>query len=276
MKKGFLSIILHAHLPYVRHPEYDSFYEENWLFEAISECYIPLINAFDRLYKDKIDYRLTVSLSPTLITMLRDELLTERYLIYLQQRIDLAKKEITRTSNQLDYQNLASFYLQFYQSTLETYQNQYQCDLIAAFKKHHATGKLELITTAATHGFLPALSVSETAVRNQINIGIETFKANLGFAPTGFWLPECAYYPGLEAVLAAADIGYFFVDTHAILNAAGSPPTNGVYAPVNCGNGVTAFGRDPESSRQVGVRKRAIQAITTTGNITAMSVSISI
>ena len=66
MKNGFLSIILHAHLPYVRHPEYDSFFEENWLFEAITECYIPLIGVLDRLFEDKVDYRLTLSLSPPL------------------------------------------------------------------------------------------------------------------------------------------------------------------------------------------------------------------
>ncbi|MEY3786657.1 MAG: hypothetical protein RLZ75_864, partial [Pseudomonadota bacterium] len=85
MKTGFLSIILHAHLPYVRHPEHESFFEENWLFEAITECYIPLIGALDRLQKDKIDYRLTLSLSPPLISMLCDDLLQARYLKYLHK-----------------------------------------------------------------------------------------------------------------------------------------------------------------------------------------------
>jgi 1,4-alpha-glucan branching enzyme len=250
MENGFLSIVLHAHLPYVRHPEHDSFFEENWLFEAITECYIPLIAALDQLFEDKVEYRLTLSLSPPLITMLRDELLIERYLNYLNKRIELAEKELLRTQAQPSYQNLANYYLLFFQNTLDTYQNRYQCDLLSAFKKHHTAGKLELITTAATHGFLPALSISETAIRNQVNIGIETFNANLGFAPSGFWLPECAYYPGLETVLADAGIDYFFVDTHAITGAS-EPPHSGVYAPLDCGNGVAAFGRDPESSRQV-------------------------
>jgi 1,4-alpha-glucan branching enzyme len=250
MKNGFLSIILHAHLPYVRHPEYESFFEENWLFEAITECYIPLIGILDRLQKDKVDYRLTLSLSPPLITMLRDELLIGRYLKHLNKLIGLADKETLRTRKQPEYQKLARLYRRFFQHTLDTYQNQYQCDVLSAFKKHQDAGNLELITSAATHGFLPALSVSETAVRNQIMIGVDTFKANLGYAPTGFWLPECAYYPGLESVLAEGGIKYFFVDTHAILNAS-EPPQNDVYAPLDCGNGIAAFGRDPESSRQV-------------------------
>jgi 1,4-alpha-glucan branching enzyme len=250
MKTGFLSLILHAHLPYVRHPEHESFFEENWLFEAITECYIPLINVLDRLQKDQIDYCLTLSLSPPLISMLGDDLLQTRYLKYLHKLIELANKEVIRTKKQPEYQKLAQYYLYLFQQTLDIYQNQYKGDLLTAFKKHHATGKLELITCAATHGFLPLLNISETAVRNQINTGIKTFKENLGFSPTGFWLPECAYYPGVETLLSEADINYFFVDNHGITNAR-QTPKNGVYAPLDCGNGVTAFGRDPETSKQV-------------------------
>ena len=248
--KGFLSIILHAHLPYVRHPEHDSFFEENWLFEAMTECYLPLIGALDRLHADSVDYRLTLSLSPTLMSMLRDHLLQTRYLKYLHSRLELAEKEIIRTRKQPEYQKLARLYRRFFLNALNTYQDRYQGDLLAAFKKHQATGKLELITTAATHGFLPLLNVSETAVRNQINVGIATFKANFGSTPTGFWLPECGYYPGLETVLTDAGIEYFFVDTHGVMDAS-SEPRNGVYAPLDCGNGVAVFARDPESSRQV-------------------------
>lgn len=248
--QGFLSIILHAHLPYVRHPEHDSFFEENWLFEAMTECYLPLIGVLDRLESDNVDYRLTLSLSPTLISMLRDDLLQTRFLKYLHSRLELAEKEIIRTRKQPAYQKLARLYRRFFLNALDTYQNRYQGDLLAAFIKHQATGKLELITTAATHGFLPLLNVSETAVRNQINTGIATFKAATGSAPSGFWLPECGYYPGLETVLADAGIKYFFVDTHGVMDAS-EQPRNGVYAPLDCGNGVAAFARDPESSKQV-------------------------
>ncbi len=249
IEKGFLSIILHAHLPYVRHPEYDSFFEEIWLFEAITECYIPLINVLDRLSKDDVDYRLTISLSPTLILMLRDELLQKRYLNYIDSRIELAEKEIVRTKSQKEYQRLARLYRRLFIGVRKTYQH-YHCDLLQAFKKHHALGQLELITTAATHGFLPLLNVSEMAVRNQIKCGINTFESNLGFAPSGFWLPECGYYSGLEQMLAEAEISYFFIDTHGVLDA-DTKPKNNVYAPLDCGNGVMAFARDPESSHQV-------------------------
>lgn len=249
-KKGFLSIILHAHLPFVRHPEYDSFFEEIWLFEAITECYIPLIRSLDRLHKDRINYRLTLSLSPPLISMLSDELLQSRYLTYLNSRLELAEKEILRTKSTPEYQKLARLYRRLYLDTLDIFAVQYDCNLLTAFKKFHATGNLELITCAATHGFLPLLNKSDAAVRNQIHTGVETFISHLGLNPTGFWLPECGYYPGLEKHLKDAGINYFFVDSHGIENAS-IAPRNSVYAPLNCGNDVIAFARDPESSRQV-------------------------
>ncbi|TAN66599.1 MAG: DUF1957 domain-containing protein [Methylobacter sp.] len=248
--QGFLSIILHAHLPYVRHPEHDSFFEENWLFEAMTECYLPLLGVLDRLHEDNVDYRLTLSLSPTLMTMLRDDLLQTRYLKHLHTRLELAEKEIIRTRKQPEYQKLARLYRRFFLNALDAYQERYQGDLLAAFKKHQATGKLELITTAATHGFLPLLNVSETAVRNQVNTGLALFETNFGYMPTGFWLPECGYYPGLETVLADVGIEYFFVDTHGVMDAS-LHPHHGVYAPIACDNGVAAFARDPESSQQV-------------------------
>jgi 1,4-alpha-glucan branching enzyme len=250
MEKGYLSIILHAHLPFVRHPEHPSFFEENWLFEAMTECYIPLIGMLDRLEDDRIDYRLTLSLSPPLISMLRDELLQSRYLKHLCKLIELAEKEIVRTRQEPEFNKLARLYRRFHRHTLDVYQNRYHGDLLSAFGKHQTFGKLELITTAATHGFLPLLSISEVAVHNQINVGIDTFRSHFGSAPKGFWLPECGYYPGLEAFLKDAGIQYFFVDSHSLLNAS-RPPVNGVYAPLACDNGVAAFARDPESSEQV-------------------------
>lgn len=249
MNKGFLSIVLHAHLPYVRHPEYDSFFEENWLFEAMTECYIPLINMLDRLAEEHINYRLTLSLSPTLISMLRDELLQSRYQQHLNKQIELAENEIIRTSDQAQLQKLAYYYQQLFLNTQSTYKK-YQSDLLSAFKKHAQSGHLELITTAATHGLLPLLNTNKTTIKNQIKIGIDTFKSHLGFAPSGFWLPECGFYPGLESTLADADIKYFFTDTHGILDAS-ELPINGIHAPLDCGNGVTAFARDLKISQQV-------------------------
>ena len=61
MAKGYIGFVLHAHLPFVRHPEYERFMEEDWLFEAITETYIPLIDVYDRLLDEGVDFRITMS-----------------------------------------------------------------------------------------------------------------------------------------------------------------------------------------------------------------------
>ena len=88
--KGYLSVILHAHLPYVRHPEYDEFLEERWLYEAVTETYIPLIEMFQHLADEGVSFRITMSITPTLASMLRDELLQDRYIKHLDKLIELA------------------------------------------------------------------------------------------------------------------------------------------------------------------------------------------
>jgi 1,4-alpha-glucan branching enzyme len=108
--EGYLALVLHAHLPYVRHPEYEDSLEENWLFEAITETYIPLFLMMEGLIEDGIDFRLTFSLTPTLASMLLDPLLQERYLKKLERTIELAEKEIARTASLPDFQPLARMY----------------------------------------------------------------------------------------------------------------------------------------------------------------------
>jgi 1,4-alpha-glucan branching enzyme len=101
MHKGYLCIVLHAHLPYIRHPEYNYFLEENWLYEAITETYIPLLDIFEKLISDKVDFRITLSLSPTLVEMLNDDLLRERYKKYIDNLIALTEKELFRTKGEI-------------------------------------------------------------------------------------------------------------------------------------------------------------------------------
>ncbi len=244
-----LNIVLHAHLPYVHHPEYEDFLEEAWLFEAITDCYLPLLAMLDRLQADGVAYRLTLSLSPTLIILLQSDLLQQRYWHYLLIRQQLIEAEIRRTLGQPEVQCVALHYRQQLQQCSQQY---HACtgDLLAQFKHHQQSGGLCLITTAATHGFLPLLRQNAWAVRNQVRIGLDTFQQAFGFKPEGFWLPECGFYAGLEQVLVECGVRYFFVDSHA-LEGADEKPLKGVYAPVDCGNGVAAFARDPLCSRQV-------------------------
>lgn len=250
MEKGYLAIVLHAHLPYVRHPEYVDSLEENWLYEAITETYIPLLFVLDSCVEDGIDFRLTLSLTSTLASMLADPLLQSRYLKRLEGLIELADKEIKRTRSQPEFNVLALMYHKRLLEVREAFINRYDQDLLRAFKGLQEQGNVEIIASAATHGYLPLLSENASAVQGQIKIGIEHYQKVFDRRPKGFWLPECGYYPGVDELLGQHGIRHTVLETHGITRAE-SRPKYGVYAPIYCPSGVAAFGRDPESSKQV-------------------------
>ena len=250
MYKGYLCLVLHSHLPYVRHPEYEDFLEEDWLYEAMTETYIPLIYTLESLSNDNIDFRLTMSLSPTLISMLSDGLLQDRYLRHINRLIELGHKEVERTRWQPAFEHLAIMYLNNFCKARDTFLRLNR-NLIAAFKRFQDSGRLEIITCGATHGFLPLMDICRESARAQIKVAVSHYESVFGRKPAGIWLPECGYHPGHDEILKEAGLRYFFTDSHAVLHAA-PRPKYGVFAPVYCkGTGVACFSRDLESSKQV-------------------------
>lgn len=250
MEKGYLAIVLHAHLPYVRHLEYDDALEERWFFEALTECYLPLLAVLENLVDEDIDFRLTLSISPTLAAMLDDPFLQYRYLNRLERLIELGDKEIHRTRSQPTVNKLARFYYHRLLKANHAFVNLYDKNPLVGFKRLQELGKIEIIASAATHGYLPLLAVNRSAARAQIGIGIDSHQTLFGQTPKGFWLPECGFSTGLDRLLADQSIQYTIVETHGITRAQ-PRPEHGVYAPVQTPSGVAVFGRDPESSRQV-------------------------
>ncbi len=248
--RGYLSIVLHAHLPFVRHPEHEDFLEEDWLYEAVSETYLPLLQVFDRLTDEQVPFRITLTLTPPLVTMLRDELLMGRYAKRLDQLCELAEKEVHRTRTDARFGKVATFYRDHLNGLRHAFHHRYHRDLVSAFRRLQDAGSLEIITCCATHGFLPLMQTEPMAVRAQVTVAANHYRQIFGRNPNGIWLSECGYYPGVEKILAQEGIRFTFLDTHGITHA--SPrPIHGVYAPIFTEAGVAAFGRDPESSQQV-------------------------
>ncbi len=249
MPKGYLCLVLHAHLPFVRHPEYEFYLEEQWLFEAISETYIPLIWMFKRLEREKVDFRLTMSMTPPLVSMLMDPHLQDKYLKRLDQLIELCHKEVERTRWQPEFQRLAIMYLNRFCDAKDTFL-EYGKNIVQAFKEYQDKGYLEIITCSATHGFFPLMETTRPSVRAQVAVAVGFHSKVFGRAPKGIWLAECGYHPGHDEILREFGIRFFFVESHGILH--GTPrPKYGVYAPVYTRSGVAVFGRDMESSKQV-------------------------
>jgi 1,4-alpha-glucan branching enzyme len=270
---GYLALILHGHLPFVRHPEHEHFLEEDWFFEAITESYLPLVRMMRRLVDDRVPFKLTMSLTPTLCAMLHDALLCKRYLQHLDSSIDLTQSEQRRNRKHARLRDLASFYSQIFCEAKRFFVDECDCDLVASFRELQKTGGLEIIASAATHGILPLLDQplvagngdhrvpairSDTprsmplakAAGAQILIGRDVYVDFFGIEPNGFWLPECAYAPGLEPILQKANIRWFVLDTHGLLF--GEPHARrSIYAPSYTPAGLAVFARDSDSSRQV-------------------------
>jgi 1,4-alpha-glucan branching enzyme len=247
---GYLALILHAHLPYVRHPEYDEFLEEDWLYEAITETYLPLLSVLYGLADDGVPFHLTLTLTPPLCHMLRDPLLQERYTRYLERSLALARREVERTHEQGHLNELAKFYLDRLTQCRKDWHERWKRDLVAAFGELQERGVIEIITCAATHGFLPLMENFKESVRAQIFLARDHYRETFGCDPRGIWLPECAYVASLDQVLQEANLRWFILDSHGVMF--GNPrPRYAIYAPTFTPSGAAAFGRDRESSRQV-------------------------
>ena len=240
---GRLAIVLHAHLPYVRKNEKNSL-EEDWLFQAILECYIPLLQVMEGCKKQDIsNTKLTLSLSPTLLSLLQNKQIQNKFSSWIKTRIefltDLSNKE--KVASEFLMRNIKNNYL---------YWEKCSGNLIERFKNLNITGNLDILTCAATHGYLPILRENPETVFGQINTAIRSHEVIFGTRPLGIWLPECAYYENLDEMLFNCGIRYAVLDAHGILN--GSPrPRYGVYAPICSNKGVAFFGRDSESTLPV-------------------------
>lgn len=243
---GSVALILHAHLPFVRHPEHDSFHEENWLFEAISESYVPLLQMMQRLLRCGIRFQITLSVSPTLCAMLSDPLLRHRYLRHLDFLAGLLERECDRNLADKNLFGLSQFYRDFFAETRRTFVEEWNCDLLGVFRQLRGTGAVEIMASAATHAILPIIQQASGTASAQIAIGCDQFRETFGGEPSGFWLPECAYSADIARWLQGENIRWFVVDAHALSRA-----RRGTFAPCFTKAGPAAFARNVQASRQV-------------------------
>jgi 1,4-alpha-glucan branching enzyme len=164
--------------------------------------------------------------------------------------LELCDKEIERTKNDAYFKDIAIFYRKRFSDIKEFFEGFLNYDVLNGYRHFAASQNIEIITCGATHGFLPLMSVNKKAVEVQISLAVATHKKHFGKEPNGIWLPECAYYEGLDEILAQNGIKFFFMDSHGLVYA-NPTPKFGVFAPIYTPNGVAAFGRDPDSSKQV-------------------------
>ncbi len=226
MKQGAFTFVLHSHIPYVRKAGRWPHGEE-MLLEVMAETYIPLLNALYDLKEEGIEPRLTLGLTPILLEQIGDADVRDHFELYVEERLALVQGDLALYSQKGDARRLAlaQWYYDWYSNLLNCFRERYQRDLVGAFRELCAAGNLDILTSAATHGYLPLLE-RDSSVYGQLKTGIETSRRHLDGTPSGIWLPECAYRPayqldrrykpGIEEFLADLNIGYFFTETTVI------------------------------------------------------------
>ena len=208
---GTFVLALHSHLPYARGAGRWPHGEE-WVHEAVLGTYLPLLVLLHDLRDAEVPYRIVVGLTPILIEQLADHDINVRTLEYVDDQVVRAEKDRRRFADAGDraHAELAEFYIGSYSRLREAYRTRFGRDLVGAFADLAKSGHVEILTSAATHGYLPLLD--RASVGAQLRIGLRSSRRLTALDPTGIWLPECAYAPGLEKALAAHGITHFFTD----------------------------------------------------------------
>ncbi len=242
-----VSILLHAHLPYGLRVDLETSLEQAWLCEAVTGCYLPLLGVIQRLAPRQHAPWLTLSLSPTLLELWTHPEFPTRYRKHLKQGLGIIEHEMRNAQHPLERRLLAQKIKTQWDEAAKHFDS-IDGNLAQAFSEAARRGSIEIITTAATHAFLPGHQTNRAYRQFQIENGLETFTRHTGIKPQGFWLPECGYFPGLEADLAEHGIKYFALEEVGLT--AASPPAS-ILQPLACPNGLLALGRNAALSQKV-------------------------
>ncbi|MCH7922887.1 MAG: DUF1957 domain-containing protein [Nitrospinae bacterium] len=232
---GYFTFVLHAHLPYVvGHGRWP--HGMDWLNEAAAETYIPLLNVLYALVDEGISPGVTMGLTPVLCEQLRDGTFITEFQEYLAMKMEAAVSDERHFAKIGDAPMLrqASIWRDTYQGLLRDFTERYGLDIVGAFSALQEAGHIEIITSGATHGYLPLLS-QDCSIQAQVRQGIRSHERHFGRPPRGMWLPECAYRPGypwkppiagfsdepyprkgVEEFLSENEIDYFIIDSHML------------------------------------------------------------
>jgi 1,4-alpha-glucan branching enzyme len=232
MSVGSLVLVLHGHLPYVlHHGEWP--HGEDWLYEAAAESYLPLLEVIGHCLLYERPPKLVVGLTPVLLEQLSHGHFQVGFRRWLEDRITRAEADRSAftSSGELHAAWLADRWARRFRDLRDRFESN-DGDLPAAFAAHHRDGAIELLSSAATHGYLPLL-YEDKSVRAQIRAGLASSRRILGFSPRGVWLPECAYRPegpwsppngwagkswrpGIQHLLADEGVTHTFVESHLV------------------------------------------------------------
>ncbi len=302
MPKGYLTFVLHSHMAYVRQTGRRPHGEE-MLHEAIAETYVPLLNSLYDLRAAGVPFALTIGITPILAEQLADPDVLDRFETFFMEKLRHAEQDEQRFRQSMQRAResevtqaahcvyLARFYVDWYRNLLGVFRERFGRDLVGAFRLLQDEGLIEIITSAATHAYLPLIGRDSTLYA-QLRTAVTSYLRHFARLPRGLWLPECGYRPayrqdeeilkpGLEAFLAELNLRYTFSESHMIeqgrlarevigeaVSPAGRLPRrelivqplgqeqsmgqHGTFQAYTIqGSNVAVYGRDPHTGRQV-------------------------
>jgi 1,4-alpha-glucan branching enzyme len=230
MKTGAFTFVLHSHIPYCRNSGQWPHGEE-WLYEACVGSYLPLLIALHDLRKDRVKFKLTLGLTPVLVEQLSDPLVIEHLDDYILDLSTRAQEDVKRFDKAKDRRlaRLARFYSEKYKTIAHSFTNTFEKDILKAFKELAEEGYIDLMTSAATHGYLPLME-RDSSIHAQLKCGVDSYISHFKVHPRTMWLPECGYRPayhytnggrqyvkpGIEEHLHKLGIQCFFAETYAV------------------------------------------------------------
>jgi len=233
MSKNLILTIV-AHQGYIRHKdERDYALQNDILFGAISQTYLPLLNLFHKLEKEGVDFHLAMVFSPALCSLLDDEIIKEQYVHWLEKRISLGEKEIGRLLGDEKLLKNAEECLGKAKKDLNDFVNVYSSNLLKEFAYFASKGNLELLATSGTYAFLPHYGDMTEILNAQVEIGLYSHRHYFGTNPDGFFLPFMGYTPGIEKILRSYGFRYTIVDIRSMLFSE-TVPKDGIFYPVRC------------------------------------------
>jgi 1,4-alpha-glucan branching enzyme len=291
MAKGYISIVLHSHLPYLIHHGVWP-HGLDWLHEAAAETYVPLLGMIEAADRRGLKARFSINLTPVLLEQLLHPTFLESFPQYLEEKAAAARRDQNEflALGEGEFLEQARQWELHYRDVERRFVEGFGSNLVAAFSRLAEGGQLELMTCAATHGYVPLLG-TDASINAQVRLAVSTHQKMFGRKPRGIWLPECGYRPagrwepphgeappllkraraGVEEILAANGLQYFVCDTHLLDRTVqfspyeklaqpprfDRPPERSPYRPYFVGpprraaGQVAAFVRDPQTGVQV-------------------------
>ena len=241
-----LSLVIKANQDFIRHSEEDIKNNApvlNSFYESISNVYIPLLEMMEALERDNIKYRFTLVLPPVLCNMLSDPILQEEYLLWLDKRNELGKKELKRNKENEEIYKIISNTIEQNNKRKKDFVEKYNKNLIPVFAEYMNKGFIELMGTCGTDIFMPHYADLKEILSAQIECGLHAYRQYFGTTPEGFWLPEMGYTPGIEKLIRAYGYTYTILDSRSILFAE-SVPKAGIFYPSRTENSLVIFARN--------------------------------